>query len=72
MFDMFLLHFVQYVFCIVLLMDSYCQIYVFLLLCICCSAVAYPGIVFGGKGRVQQIRMRTGGREKGDMGAVAP
>jgi hypothetical protein len=32
-------------------------------------SVAYPGIFFGG---VQQIQLRTDGREKGDLGAVAP
>jgi hypothetical protein len=26
----------------------------------------------GGGGRVQQIQLRTGGRENGDLGAVAP
>jgi hypothetical protein len=31
--------------------------------------VAYPGIFFGG---VQQIQLRTEGRENGDLGAVAP
>jgi hypothetical protein len=32
--------------------------------------VAYPGIFFGGG--VQQIQLRTEGREKRDLGAVAP
>jgi len=32
--------------------------------------VAYPGILFGGG--VQQIQLRTEGRENGDLGAVAP
>ena len=32
--------------------------------------VAYPGIFFGGG--VQQIQLRTEGRENGDLGAVAP
>jgi len=32
-------------------------------------SVAYPGIFFGG---VQQIHLRTGDRENGDLGAVAP
>jgi hypothetical protein len=31
--------------------------------------VAYPGILFGG---VQQIQLRTKGRENEDLGAVAP
>jgi len=31
--------------------------------------VAYPGIFFGG---VQQIQLRTEGRQNGDLGAVAP
>jgi hypothetical protein len=33
------------------------------------TAVAYPGIFFGG---VQQIQLRTEGRENGDLGAVVP
>jgi hypothetical protein len=33
--------------------------------------VAYPGILLGGGG-VQQIQLRTDGRENGDLGAVAP
>jgi len=33
------------------------------------TAVAYPGIFFGG---VQQIQLRTEDREDGDLGAVAP
>jgi hypothetical protein len=33
------------------------------------ATVAYPGILFGG---VQQIELRTEGRENGDLGAVAP
>jgi hypothetical protein len=33
--------------------------------------VAYPGILFGGKG-FQQIQWRIEGRENGDLGAVAP
>jgi hypothetical protein len=32
-------------------------------------AVPYPGIFLGG---VQQIQLRTEGRENGDLGAVAP
>jgi hypothetical protein len=32
-------------------------------------SVAYPGILFRG---VQQIQLRTEGRENGDLGAVAP
>jgi hypothetical protein len=32
-------------------------------------AVAHPGIFSGG---VQQIQLRTEGRENGDLGAVAP
>ena len=35
------------------------------------TAVAYPGILFGGGG-VQQIQLRTEDRENGDLGAVAP
>jgi len=35
------------------------------------QAVAYPGILFGGGG-VQQIQLRTGDRENGDLGVVAP
>jgi len=35
------------------------------------SAVAYPGILFGGWG-VQQILLRIEDREKGDLGAAAP
>ena len=34
------------------------------------TAVAYPGIFFGGG--VQQIQLRTEDRENGDLGAVAP
>jgi hypothetical protein len=33
-------------------------------------AVAYQGILFGGG--VQQIQLRTEGRENGKLGAVAP
>ena len=33
--------------------------------------VAYPEILFGGEGGVQQIQLRTEDREKGDLGAVA-
>jgi hypothetical protein len=33
------------------------------------TAVAYPGILFGG---VQQIQLMTEGKENGDLGAVAP
>jgi hypothetical protein len=36
-----------------------------------CGTVAYPGILFAGGG-VQQIQLRTEGRENGDLGAVAP
>jgi hypothetical protein len=32
-------------------------------------SVAYPGILFGG---VQQIQLRTEGRENGNLGTVAP
>jgi hypothetical protein len=32
------------------------------------DTVAYPGILFG---EVQQIQLRTEGRENGDMGVVA-
>ena len=35
------------------------------------SAVAYPGILFGGGG-VQQIQLRTEDRQNWDLGAVAP
>jgi len=31
--------------------------------------VGYPGILFGG---IQEIQLRTDGRENGDLGAVAP
>jgi len=34
-------------------------------------SVAYPGILFGGGGEVQQIQLRTEDRENGDHGAVA-
>ena len=34
--------------------------------------VAYPGILLVGGGGVQQIQLRTEGRENGDLGAVAP
>jgi hypothetical protein len=34
-------------------------------------AVAYPGI-FPGGGGVQQIQLRTEGKENGDLGAVVP
>jgi len=34
------------------------------------EAVAYPGIFFGGG--VQQIQLRTEGRQNEDLGAVAP
>jgi len=37
----------------------------------CFVLMAYPGILFGGGG-VQQIHLRTEGRENGDLGAVAP
>jgi hypothetical protein len=33
------------------------------------GAVAYPGILFR---EVQQIQLRTQGRENGDLGVVAP
>ena len=33
--------------------------------------MAYRGILFG-RGGVQQIQLRTEGRENGDLGAVAP
>jgi hypothetical protein len=34
--------------------------------------VAYPGIFFeGGGGGVQQIKLRTEGRENGDLGVVS-
>jgi len=33
------------------------------------SAVAYPGILFGG---VQQIQLRTEDRENGDLGGGSP
>ena len=33
------------------------------------TAVAYPGVLFGGG--VQQIQLRTEDRENGDLGAVA-
>jgi hypothetical protein len=36
------------------------------------KAVAYPGILFGRGGGVQQIQLRTEDRENGDLGAVAP
>jgi hypothetical protein len=35
------------------------------------TTVAYPGLVLG-EGGVQQIQLRTEGRENGDLGAVAP
>ena len=35
-------------------------------------AVAYPGILFGEGGGVQQIQLRTEDKENGDLGAVAP
>jgi len=35
------------------------------------TAVAYPGILFGGGG-FQQIQLRTEDRQNGDLGAVAP
>ena len=36
-------------------------------------AVAYPGIFFGGGGgKVQQIQLRTEGRENGDLGGGSP
>jgi hypothetical protein len=34
--------------------------------------VAYPGIFFGVWVGVQQIQLRTEGKENGDLGAVAP
>jgi hypothetical protein len=34
--------------------------------------VAYPGILFGVGWGVQQIQLRTEGRENGDLGALAP
>jgi hypothetical protein len=40
--------------------------------CVCVCAVAYPGILFGGGGGVQQIQLRTEGRENRELGAVAP
>ena len=33
--------------------------------------MAYPGILFGGKGD-QQIQLRIENRENGDLGTVAP
>jgi len=35
-------------------------------------SVAYPGILFGGGGRVKQIQLRTEGGANGDLGAVGP
>jgi hypothetical protein len=35
------------------------------------AKVAHPGILFGVEG-VQQIQLRTEGRENGDLGALAP
>ena len=34
--------------------------------------VAYPGILFGVRGGIQQIQLRTEDRENGDLGAAAP
>jgi hypothetical protein len=36
------------------------------------SSVTHPGILFGGGGGCQQIQLRTGAKEKGDLGTVAP
>jgi len=36
------------------------------------QTVAYPGILVGGGGEVQQIQLRTEDTEKGDLGAVVP
>jgi hypothetical protein len=43
------------------------------------NSVAYPGIFFGGgfrqeffSGGIQQIQLRTEGRESGDLGAAGP
>ena len=38
----------------------------------CSVPVAYPGILFGEGGGVQQIQLRAEDRENGDLGAVAP
>jgi hypothetical protein len=35
------------------------------------ETVAYPGFFFSGGG-VQQIQLRTEGRQNGDLGAVSP
>jgi hypothetical protein len=34
--------------------------------------VAYPGILFGGGGGVQQTQLRTEGRENGGLGSGSP
>ena len=39
---------------------------------LCIIAVAYSGILFFGKGGVQQIQLRTEDGENGDLGAAAP
>jgi hypothetical protein len=39
--------------------------------CMRFASVAYPGFFFRG-GDVQQIQLRTEGRENGNLGAVAP
>jgi hypothetical protein len=36
------------------------------------GTVTYPEIIFGGGWGVQQIQLRTEGRENGDLGTVAP
>jgi hypothetical protein len=37
---------------------------------LCPPPVAYPGILFEGKGGVKQIQLRTDSRENGNLGAV--
>jgi len=57
---------------VIRLVRFYCivpEVYVCFEKCIALSAVAYPGILFGG---VQQIQLRTEDRENRDLGAVAP
>jgi len=40
--------------------------------CVGWKSVAYPGILFGWGGGVQQIQLRTEDKENGDQGVVAP
>jgi len=50
-------------------MAAYCDRCVCVCVCVVhCASVAYPGILFGGVGGVQQIQLRTEDRQNGGLG----